>query len=184
VLILVLTFVVAFLLGYSLRDFYPPLQTGTRQAAAAPGAPNTVTRLPLRTFGHWNLACQQNAQNVKHCELALRVVDQKSKKLVLSMVVGRGQDGGAVLLVVTPPNALLREPVHLKTAANVETKIDYATCETGACRALAPLPADLQSALAASDHIQVSYTNASGREISYQLPNDGFKDALAAWSSQ
>lgn len=182
---LVVVAAVAGVLGYAVRDSRSAggAVAGGKPAAAQSNAP-AVTRLPLRTFGHWNLACVQKDLNAKSCEMVLRVVDKASKKLVLNLVVARGQDRSAVLVVVTPPNALLREPVRLRMAENTESKIDYATCGTGACRAVSPLAADLQNALAASDTIQITYMNAQGRTISYNLPNDGFKEAIAAWSAE
>ena len=173
--ILLVTALLAGMIGYLIHRHIVSI------APAVPASGQSVTRLPARTFGHWNLVCVRDAQAVTRCDVVLRVVDQTSKKLVLSLVLGRNPEHRAIFVVVTPPNAVAADGVRMTPAGAATHSIAIAACVAGSCRAALPVTDALTAELAAANAINVRYNNKEGREVQYDLPNDGFADALAAW---
>ena len=161
---------------------------GYRQGAASVAVPQParpvqpqVTRLPPKRFGNWTEQCALDAQQVKRCRLVFQVVDKSRQHLVLRVVVSRGPNGQAVLIALTPPNAVVRGGISVAPGTAQPVILPFVSCAPGACRAGAPLSNDFVNALSAAADMTVSYQAGTGRPVTYKLPNQGFAPAFSAW---
>jgi invasion protein IalB len=159
-------------------------QQGVHSVAAAPAAQPgrpQVTRLPPKRFGNWIEQCALSAQQEKRCRLVFQVVDKSRQHLVLRLVVSRGPKGRAVLIALTPPDAVVRGGISVEPGTAQPLVLPFVSCGPGVCRAGAPLADDFVNALSSAPETTISYQAGTGRPVSYKLPTQGFASAYSAW---
>jgi invasion protein IalB len=178
---LVLSAVISFYLGR--MDAAKQLQAPNPQASGPTGIPrsNGLVRLPPQRFENWTLVCAQNAAKVTRCNLALTAVNKANKKPVLNLAVTRNAKGRALLLVVTPPGALLSAGVHLTPGTGKEMIARFVRCGGGACEAAMPFDDAAAAEFTAAAATTVAFIAGNGKPVSLKIPNGGFAAGYAAW---
>jgi len=152
-------------------------------ASPTPGLarPKIITRLPPKRFGNWAEQCVRNAQQEKRCRLVFQVVDKSRQHLVLSLAVSRDPNGRAVLVALTPPNAVVRGGISVSPGRVQPLTLPFFACEPGVCRAGALLSDGFVKALSSTAETTISYQSGNGKPVSYKLPTRGFASAYSAW---
>jgi invasion protein IalB len=156
----------------------PPVATGP---GAAPPAANGLVRLPLQRFENWSLACVQNAAKVTRCNLVLQAVNKANKKPVLNLAITRNAKGRALMIVVTPPGALLAAGVRLTPGSGKEIVAQFVKCGRGACEAVAMFDDAVADEFTAASVTTVVFVAGNGKPLSLKIPNGGFGAAYPAW---
>ncbi len=186
----VILLVVAALVVAAVVSFYLGRMNGERQGSspvAEATGPNTVprenglVRLPPQRFENWTLACVQNAAKVTRCSLVLEAISKANKKPVLSLAVSRNMRGRAVMIVITPPGALLSAGVHLTPGSGKELVARFVKCAAGACEAIVAFDDAAAAEFTAAATTVVSFVAGNGKTASLKIPNGGFGAAYPAW---
>jgi invasion protein IalB len=150
-------------------------------AAGRSSLDEKLTRLPLRKFGNWTLACAVDSYQQKRCNLVFLAVDSTRKHLLMRMAVTRTKKGGSVIAVSTPPSALISAGVKLMPGSAQPITVPFVRCLPRACQADIAMTDSISAALAAADTTLVSFVAGTGRPVSYKLATEGFKAGYAAW---
>jgi invasion protein IalB len=182
-LVLVLAAIVALAAVGGIAYNFGYRQGAASVVAAQPARPAQpqVTRLPPKRFGNWTEQCALDAQQVKRCRLIFQVADKSRQHLVLRLLVSRGPKGRAVLIALTPPNAVVRGGISIAPGTAQPLVLPFLSCGPGACRAGALLADDFVNALSSAAETTVSYQAGTGRPVTYKLPTQGFSSAYSAW---
>ena len=178
---LVVSAVVSFYLGRmdSQKQSPVPAQVATGPGVAPPA--NGLVRLPPQRFENWALACVQNAAKVTRCNLVLQAINKANKKPVLNIAITRNAKGRAVMIIVTPPGALLAAGVHLTPEAGKEIVAQFIRCGAGACEAAALFDDAMAAEFTAAATTTVVFVAGNGKQISLKIPNGGFGAGYPAW---
>jgi len=185
----VILLVVAALVVAAVVSFYLGRMNGERQSspvveATGPSAvprENGVVKLPPQRFENWTLACIQNAAKVTRCSLVLQAINKVNKKPVLSLAVSRNMRGRALMIVITPPGALLSAGVHLTPGSGKELVARFVKCAAGACEAVVGFDDAAAAEFTAAATTVVSFVAGNGKTASLKIPNGGFGAAYPAW---
>jgi invasion protein IalB len=186
----VILLVIAALVVSAVVSFYLGRMDGERQttspvveASGANAVPreNGVVKLPPQRFENWTLACVQNAAKVTRCSLVLQAINKANKKPVLNLAVSRNARGRALMIVVTPPGALLSAGVHLTPGAGKELVARFVKCGSGACEAVVGFDDAAAAEFTAAAITVVSFVAGNGKIASLKIPNGGFGAAYPAW---
>lgn len=186
----VILLVIAALVVSAVVSFYLGRMDGERQTqppvveATAPGAvprQNGLVKLPPQRFENWTLACVQNAAKATRCSLVLEAISKANKKPILSMAITRNLRGRAVMVVITPPGALLSAGVHLTPGTGKEVVAQFVKCGSGACEAVAAFDDAVAAEFTAAAATEVKFVTGNGRTASIKIPNGGFGAAYPAW---
>ena len=186
----VILLVIAALVVSAVVSFYLGRMDGERQAQVpvveAPG-PNAVPRqgnlvkLPPQRFENWTLACVQNVAKVTRCSLVLEAVNKANNKHVLNLAITRNARGRAVMVVITPPGALLSAGVHVTPGTGKEIVAQFVKCASGACEAVAAFDDAVAAEFTAAPTTEVKFVAGNGKTASLKIPNGGFAAAYPAW---
>lgn len=178
---LVVSAVVSFYLGRmnGERQAQPPVVEATGPTAVP--AQNGLVKLPPQRFENWTLACVQNAAKVTRCSLVLQAINKANKKPVLSLAITRNARGRAVMVVITPPGALLSAGVHLTPGSGKEVVAQFVKCGSGACEAVAAFDEAIAAEFTAAPTTEVKFVAGNGKTASLKIPNGGFGAAYPAW---
>ena len=186
----VILVVIAALVLSSVISFYLGRMDGAKQAQApvvettgpstVPPA-NGVVRLPPQRFESWTLACAQNVAKVTRCNLVLQAINKANKKPVLNLLVTRNAKGRALMVVITPPGALLSAGVHLTPGTGKELVAQFIKCGKGACEAVLPFDDATAAEFTAAATTTVTFVAGNGKTASLKIPNGGFGAAYPAW---
>jgi invasion protein IalB len=188
----VILLVIAALVVSAVVSFYLGRMDGERQSQAPvveASGPNAVPRqgnlvkLPPQRFENWTLACVQNVAKVTRCSLVLQAINKANKKPVLSLAVTRNARGRAVMVVITPPGALLSAGVHLTPGAGKEVVAQFVKCGSGACEAVAAFDDAVAAEFTAAPATEVKFVAGNGKTAALKIPNGGFAAAYPAWLS-
>jgi len=186
----VILLVIAALVVSAVVSFYLGRMDGERQTQAPvveASAPNAVPRqrnfvkLPSQRFENWTLACVQNVAKVTRCSLVLEAISKANKKPILNLAVTRNARGRAVMVVITPPGALLSAGVHLTPGTGKEVVAQFVKCGQGACEAVAPFDDAIAAEFTAAPTTEVKFVAGNGKTASLKIPNGGFGAAYPAW---
>jgi len=186
----VILLVIAALVVSAVVSFYLGRMDGERQTQAPvveASAPNAVPRqrnfvkLPPQRFENWTLACVQNVAKVTRCSLVLEAISKANKKPILNLAVTRNARGRAVMVVITPPGALLSAGVHLTPGTGKEVVAQFVKCGQGACEAVAPFDDAIAAEFTAAPTTEVKFVAGNGKTASLKIPNGGFGAAYPAW---
>jgi len=186
----VILLVIAALVVSAVVSFYLGRMDGERQTQAPvveASAPNAVPRqrnfvkLPPQRFENWTLACVQNVAKVTRCSLVLEAISKANKKPILNLAVTRNARGRAVMVVITPPGALLSAGVHLTPGTGKEVVAQFVKCGQGACEAVAPFDEAIAAEFTAAPTTEVKFVAGNGKTASLKIPNGGFGAAYPAW---
>jgi invasion protein IalB len=186
----VILLVIAALVVSAVVSFYLGRMDGERQTQAPvveASAPNAVPRqrnfvkLPPQRFENWTLACVQNVAKVTRCSLVLEAISKANKKPILNLAVTRNARGRAVMVVITPPGALLSAGVHLTPGTGKEVVAQFVKCGQGACEAVAPFDDAIAAEFTAAPTTEVKFVAGNGKTASLKIPNGGFGAASPAW---
>jgi invasion protein IalB len=188
----VILLVIAALVVSAVVSFYLGRMDGERQSTvpvAESAGPNAVPRqgnlvkLPPQRFENWTLACVQNVAKVTRCSLVLEAINKANKKPVLSLAITRNARGRAVMVVITPPGALLSAGVHLTPGTGKEIVAQFVKCGSGACEAVAAFDDAVAAEFTAAPTTEVKFVAGNGKTASLKIPNGGFGAAYPAWLS-
>jgi invasion protein IalB len=174
VLLLVLIAGFSYYLGK--KQSAEPTVAGT----SAPIPASKFARLPPERFGNWNLVCGETPQKVKRCSLALDAVN-KDKRPVLGLRLVRNQRGQALLVVITPPGAILSAGVRVAPEGGKELVAQFIRCGQGACQAVAVFDDASASTFAAASTLHVKFVAGNGKPVALKIPNAGFDAAYPKW---
>jgi len=186
----VILLVIAALVVSAVVSFYLGRMDGERQTQAPvveASAPNAVPRqrnfvkLPPQRFENGTLACVQNVAKVTRCSLVLEAISKANKKPILNLAVTRNARGRAVMVVITPPGALLSAGVHLTPGTGKEVVAQFVKCGQGACEAVAPFDDAIAAEFTAAPTTEVKFVAGNGKTASLKIPNGGFGAAYPAW---
>jgi invasion protein IalB len=186
----VILLVIAALVVSAVVSFYLGRMDCARQTqapVAEASGPNAVPRqrnfvkLPPQRFENWTLACVQNAAKVTRCSLVLEAVSKANKKPILNLAITRNARGRAVMVVITPPGALLSAGVHLTPGAGKEVVAQFVKCGSGACEAVAAFDDAVAAEFTAAPTTEVKFVAGNGKTASLKIPNGGFGAAYPAW---
>ena len=186
----VILLVIAALVVSAVVSFYLGRMDGERQTQAPvveASAPNAVPRQrnfvkhPPQRFENWTLACVQNVAKVTRCSLVLEAISKANKKPILNLAVTRNARGRAVMVVITPPGALLSAGVHLTPGTGKEVVAQFVKCGQGACEAVAPFDDAIAAEFTAAPTTEVKFVAGNGKTASLKIPNGGFGAAYPAW---
>lgn len=186
----IILLVIAALVVAAVVSFYLGRMDGGRQSnspvveATGPSAvprENGVVKLPPQRFENWTLACVQNAAKVTRCSLVLQAINKANKKPVLTLAVSRNARGRALMIVITPPGALLSAGVHLTPGTGKELIARFVKCAAGACEAVVGFDDAAAAEFTAAATTVVSFVAGNGKTASLKIPNGGFGAAYPAW---
>jgi invasion protein IalB len=186
----VILLVIAALVVAAVVSFYLGRMDGAKQSgnpvveASGPNAvprENGVVKLPPQRFENWTLACVQNSAKLTRCSLVLQAINKANKKPVLSLAVSRNARGRALMIVITPPGALLSAGVHLTPGSGKELVARFVKCATGACEAVVGFDDAAAAEFTAAATTVVSFVAGNGKTASLKIPNAGFGAAYPAW---
>jgi invasion protein IalB len=155
-------------------------QGGLAPGVAGRAAQARVVRLPPKKFGNWTLACVVTPQDVKRCTLIFQAIDQTRTRLLMRLSVLRGAKG-PVMVVLTPPNAILAGGVTLTPGTAAPVKIPFVRCMPRACQAGIPISDSVATAMGAAQTTEARFIAGTGRPVTYKLPTQGFQEGYAAW---
>jgi invasion protein IalB len=127
------------------------------------------------------MACVQNVAKVTRCSLVLEAISKANKKPILNLAVTRNARGRAVMVVITPPGALLSAGVHLTPGTGKEVVAQFVKCGQGACEAVAPFDDAIAAEFTAAPTTEVKFVAGNGKTASLKIPNGGFGAAYPAW---
>jgi len=188
----VILLVIAALVVSAVVSFYLGRMDGERQSqapvveASEPNAvprPGNLVKLPPQRFENWTLACVQNVAKVTRCSLVLEAINKANKKPILNLAVTRNVRGRAVMVVITPPGALLSAGVHLTPGTGKEIVAQFVKCGAGACEAVAAFDDAVAAEFTAAAATEVKFVAGNGKTVSLKIPNGGFAAAYPAWLS-
>ena len=178
---LVLSSVISFYLGRMDGEKQAQLPVAETTGPSTVPPANGVVRLPPQRFESWTLACAQNAAKVTRCNLVLQAISKANKKPVLSLLVTRNAKGRAVMVVITPPGALLSAGVHLTPGTGKELVAQFIKCGKGACEAALMFDEATAAEFVAAATTTVTFVAGNGKTASLKIPNGGFGAAYPAW---
>ena len=138
-------------------------------------------KLPPQRFENWTLACVQNVAKVTRCSLVLQAVNKANNKPVLNLAIVRNARGRAVMVVITPPGALLSAGVHLTPGSGKEIVAQFVKCGSGACEAVAAFDDAVAAEFTAAATTVVTFIAGNGKTASLKIPNGGFGAAYPSW---
>ena len=138
-------------------------------------------RLPPKKFENWALACVKTPKNVTRCSLVLRAVSKDTKKLLMTLAVSRSGNGKPIMVVVTPPGALLSAGVRLTPGTAKEVTARFVQCGRGACEAAMLLDDAAVTAFSNAPTTTVAFVAGNGKPLGLKLPTAGFAAGYAAW---
>ena len=141
-----------------------------------------------RNFESWALTCTTGQDNVKRCALLMRVLDQETRRMVLSINLTRGPRGNPILAIVTPPSVvntsgMTIQPSREGTAAGKAVRGDFQSCTPQRCMSIILLTEELAKEIAAAPQLTIQYVAGNGRPVRYNLPATGFGAGFAAWQA-
>jgi invasion protein IalB len=142
-----------------------------------------------RNFGNWALTCANDEEGAKRCLLLMRVLDQETRRMVLSINLTRGPRGNAIFAIFTPPSVttsagLAVQPFNPqdqtmgKAAAGV-----FQACTPQRCTGIVILTEELAKEIVDFPQLRVQYVAGDGRRVNYPLPTAGFAAGFAAWQA-
>jgi invasion protein IalB len=141
-----------------------------------------------RNFESWALTCPTDQEGVKRCALLMRVLDQETRRMVLSITLTRGPRGNPILAIVTPPSVvntagMTVQPSREGTAAGKAVRGDFQSCTPQRCMSIILLTEELAKEIAAAPQLTIQYVAGNGRPVRYNLPAAGFGAGFAAWQA-
>jgi invasion protein IalB len=147
-----------------------------------------------RNFGSWALACDTDQQNVKRCGLLMRVLDQQTRRMVLSVTLTRGPRGNPVFAIVTPPSVTTASNLTIQpwtvnqgagqnAASGQAVTAPFNSCTPQRCIVFILLSEMLAKEIQASTHLRIQYVAGNGRPVNYTLPAAGFGPGYTAWQA-
>jgi invasion protein IalB len=165
--------------------------------APAPN-PQTTPAAPQRTetivYDSWIVTCRDSVATTskKTCSARLEVREQKSRRILVSWMVGRNAQGVLTANLQTPSGGIafgggrqlnavqIQKGMELKLGDAQVRKLAFVACAPGVCQASAPLDdAFIREIMAAADAAVTIY-NQGGQAINFKIPHKGFDKAIAA----
>ena len=153
--------------------------TVTNRPAGVPALPADA-----KTFDGWAMVCGNDAQGAHHCTLLMRVIDDKTKTLLLRLAVQRGPQGRALLTILLPPNVQVPAGVQITPGAAPAFSVPILNCTAQACNALGVLDDNLVKIMGAAQTSTVQFVTGGGQPLKYTLPTKGFDRGYAAWLAE
>lgn len=133
-------------------------------------------------FGDWSYACQTQASNKTRCNISQTLVNKKTSKLVLSVVLMKPTTTNELSLIVTAPLGIYI-PSGVKATVDNKTNIALSLkrCTNKGCMATAKLPKSLVKKLKAGSKLYIEfYASARSKPITLDVSLNGITKGIAA----
>jgi invasion protein IalB len=177
----------AYYLG-TLKSAAPrPLAQAQAQAPAAPqqqaqpAAPPPLQWTTIGTFGSWEARCTTPpGQTAKLCTALLQVIDNRNKNVLMAWIVGPDDKGALQTVFQTPTGVMIGNGVEVKLGNAAARKINFQSCGTQQCTAVAPMNDAFVKEVSAAQKADVTLTALNGRALNFGIPVAGLDKALAA----
>lgn len=138
-----------------------------------------------KTFGGWQVDCNEQDNGKKACALQYALVAKKDNRPVFSWMIVRGKEGEPnKVLLRTPTGVLLTEGVNVGIEGAESVKINYLTCGPQACVAEFDLTEQWQKTLSSYPKAIIAYKAVNQAPIKHEIDLKQFSDALKFFESQ
>lgn len=139
-----------------------------------------------KTFGSWQVDCNENDQGKKGCALQYSLVAKKDRRPIFSWNIIKGQkDGDPNKAVIrTPTGVLLADGVNIGFEGAEPVKIAYLACGPQACVAEFDFTEQWSKALSGNDNVKVNITTLGKKPIKYDIDLKQFSAAYEYFNSQ
>jgi invasion protein IalB len=162
----------------------PPIVIAqAKPAPAAPQRPAPPKRTEILNFENWTVTCSEFSEGPNKkpvCYSQLRVMQEKTRKVMLVWTVGLDKSNRAVAEMQTPTGILIEPGVELKFPNAAARKLPFNTCGPQSCTAMVPLDPTLVRDLIAAPTADVAFRANNGQNVQFQFPVKGFEKAYAA----
>ncbi len=139
-----------------------------------------------KSFGGWQVDCNQPDGGKEACVLQYSLVNKKDRRPIFSWAIAKGDKDGDVnkAVVRTPTGVLLSEGVNIGFEGADPVKINYLTCGPQACVAEFDFTAQWSKALSGNDKVVVNLKAANQKPVKFEIDLKQFSDAYAYFNSQ
>jgi invasion protein IalB len=152
----------------------PPVPT-------SPAAPPTQPWTRIGTYGSWEARCATlPGATTRLCTAVLEVVDNKTKGVLMTWIVGPDDKGGLQSVFQTPTGIMVSSGVDVKLGNAAAHKINFQSCAPQQCLAAAPMNNAFVKEVVTAPQADVTLTAMNGRTLNFNLPVTGLDKALAA----
>ena len=164
----------------------PSHVTGMRLAKDAKSDHAAMNDVPRRTetitYGAWVVTCSDTVAkgSKKVCTGALKVIEEKQRRVLFAWIVGRDSKGVLRTVMQTPTGVLIQKGVELKLGKEHAIKIDYTACMPQQCQASIVMNQAMVKQAAASSEAVATIYAANGRAINFKMSINGIDKMLAS----
>ena len=139
-----------------------------------------------KSFGGWQVDCNQPDGGKETCALQYSLVSKKDNRPIFSWAVMKGDKEGDVnkALVRTPTGVLLSEGVNIGFEGADPVKIAYFTCGPQGCLAKFDFTDQWSKALSGNQKVVVNLKAANEKPVKFEIDLKQFSDAYAYFKSQ
>lgn len=169
--------------------FSGPVASGPApQAIAQPKAPAPAQVQPgglqwttIGTFGSWEARCANPPGGAARlCTAVLQVIDNRTKGVLMAWIVGPDDKGVMQSVFQTPTGVMLTSGVDVKLGNAAARKVNYQSCVSQQCTAVAPMSDAFLKEVLAVPKADVTLTAVNGQALNFGIPVTGLDKALAA----
>lgn len=139
-----------------------------------------------KSFGGWQVDCNEQDSGQKGCALQYALVNKKNRQPIFSWTILKGtKDGDPNKAVIRTPNGvLLSEGVNIGFEGADPVKIAYFTCGPTACVAQFDFTDQWSKALGGNDKVVVNLKAANEKPVKFEIDLKQFNDAYAYFKTQ
>ena len=153
-------------------------------AQSSPDSPNAATadrKVVTMQYGSWKVTCEEAAGSSSTvCSAAFRIVDQNSRRTILTWLLGRNRDNRLLTEFFVPTEVLIEPGVSFSLEDGPAYKAAYVACGASACKAALALDDALVSELSSATRATIALTASNGKVTRFSMAIDGIEAALAA----
>lgn len=151
-------------------------------AQTSPESPNAAADRKVVTvqYGSWKVTCEEAAGSASTvCSAAFRIVDQNSRRTILTWLLGRNRDNRLLTEFFVPTEVLIEPGVSFSLEDGPAYKAAYVACGASACKAALALDDALVSELSGATRATIALTASNGKVTRFSMAIDGIEKALA-----
>ena len=157
-----------------------PPAPGQAAPAAQPTGPQVVQLKPEPSQTDWTKVCGKDQNSGTEICYTTRdfVSDQGQPVAAVAVYDIKGPQTQKVVRFLMPLGLLLKPGIRFTVDQGQPTPGSYAVCFPNGCFAEAPVKDDVVTALKKATNINVSVQNQATREVTFQIPANGFGKAF------